>query len=69
MQDVFVLHSFIGLVRKRARKTSNFYSHGIEFLKIVAIVFFWNIVGTVETKNNYGDPQIGIGPRTTVKRC
>ena len=43
------------------RETSNFYSHCIEFLKIVAILFFWNIVGTVETKNNYGDPpQISI---------
>ena len=57
----FFLHSFIGLVRKRVRKTSNFYSYCIEFLKIVAIVFFWNIVGTVETKNSYGDPpQISI---------
>ena len=32
-------------------------SHCIEFLKIVAIVFFWNIVGIGETKNNYVDPS------------
>ena len=58
---MFFLLSFIGLVRKQVRKTSNFYSYCIEFLKIVAIVFFWNIVGTVETKNSYGDPpQISV---------
>ena len=39
----------------------NLYSHCIEFLKIVAILFFRNVVGTVERKNNYGNPpQISI---------
>ena len=45
----------------RVIKTTNFYSHSIEFLKIVAIVFFWKIAGIMETKNNYGaPPQISI---------
>ena len=38
-----------------------FYRHCIEFSKNVTIVFFWNILGIVETKHNYGDPpQISI---------
>ena len=46
---------------KRVIKMSNFYSHYIEFLEIVAIVFFLNIVGFVETKDNYGvPPEISI---------
>ena len=58
MQDVFL--KFISWFC--IKETSNFYRHCIEFLKIVAIVFFWNIVGTVETKNSYcGNlPQISI---------
>ena len=46
---------------KRVIKISNFYSHYIEFLKIVAKVFFWIFVGIVETKDSNGDPpQISI---------
>ena len=59
MQDVFL--KFISwFCIKETKKTSNFYRHCIEFSEIVAIVFFWNIVGTLETKNSGNPRQIGI---------
>ena len=58
----FFFHSYIGLVRKRVRKTSNFYSHCIEFLKNCSYsIFLEHCIGIVKTKSNYGGPsQISI---------
>ena len=58
----FFFHSYIGLVRKRLRKTSNFYSHSIEFLKNCSYsIFLEHCIGIVKTKSNYGGPpQISI---------
>ena len=53
----FFFHSYIGLVRKRPRKTSNFYSHSIEFLKNCSYsIFLEHCIGS----NYGGPPQIGI---------
>ena len=56
---MFILHdilfTFISWFGTKESKKNELYlySYCIEFLKIVAIVSFWNIVGIVWTKNNY----------------